>query len=361
MLTDKKTSTLPQREAIRTHRFYLDAAFALHWRSQNSTVFAAWFWADKSPQGGRQWLLSFMQFVRSFDDLKRAGEAVNALALGNYGSSDGQQSVQDLTTIVCKCLDRHNNVPGALASAKESLVYEVSTFLNQLRLESESNMALQNLLGKVLSFTVDLGEVSLPDPQHNSFEDWMESWEVEEVKPQNSGGGLEEDDGQDHDDPGNAGHAMEPGDGCVHDGRPAADLPQAAECNEASIGLKYLFRIAIPIIDVLHIVDTMTFSFLHKLSNWDWFLTLLIGICDMLCNPWTRERFLEQCLNPDPVGKTYAHMFEKQFHSIIEWRWKTVVRVLTWLIPLRHRFQTKSIFYSLFLVQNIIAVEVASQ
>ena len=246
MLTDRNTSTLPQRETVRVHRFYLDAAFALHWRSLSSTLFAAWFWADKSPQGGRQWLGSFMQFVRSFDDLKRAGEAVNALALGNYGSldgSDGQQRVQDLTTIVCKCLDRHNNVPGALASAKESLVYTVSTFLNQLRLESESNMALQNLLGKVVSFTVDLGEVSLPQPQHNSFEDWIESWEVEEAKPQNSGGGLEEDDGQDHVDPGNACQLLEVDDGCVHDDRPAADLPQAAECNETSMDLKYLFRI----------------------------------------------------------------------------------------------------------------------
>ena len=208
--------------------------------------------------------------------------------------------VQQLSGVICSGIDFHYCLPAALGTGCTSLQHKVAALLHSLSLETASRTYLKQLLGSCAALCTDMGtEIGIADCSQDEFHSWFSQ---------------ERNDAPLVDDDGFASDRMEP---------------------EPESPFVVSHTVAIP--GILHILDNMTHDLFEKaLEHGEAFTTHLGALCDLLCKRHHRERFVNHCLLRNPMGRVFAPMFDHEFHSIKEWRWGTVLSVLTWILPLKH-------------------------
>ena len=209
--------------------------------------------------------------------------------------------VQLLSGVICGAIDFHYCLPAAMGTGCTSLQHKVAALLHSLSLETASRMRLRSLLGSCAALCTDMGtEIGIADCSQAEFHSWF--------TPERNSAPVVEDDGM------------------AEDPRDVPTEPESPFVVDQTV--------AIP--GILHILDNMTHDLFDKVfEHGEAFKTLMGGLCDMLCKRHHRERFVQYCLLPTARGQAWAPMFEHEFHSIKEWRWGTVLAVLTWLLPLK--------------------------
>ena len=178
---------------------------------------------------------------------------------------------------------------------------KVAALLHSLSLETASRMRLRSLLGSCAALCTDMGtEIGIADCSQAEFHSWF--------TPERNSAPVVEDDGM------------------AEDPRDVPTEPESPFVVDQTVGIP----------GILHILDNMTHDLFEKVfEHGEAFKTLMGGLCDMLCKRHHRERFVQYCLLPTARGQVWAPMFDREFHSIKEWRWGTVLAVLTWLLPLK--------------------------
>ena len=310
------TRTVAKRTTIFRSRLAFDAALALTMRDVLKEPLLIYMWADSSPQGGHDWLLSHMHYVvgSSTAELLQLAAAVDALASRPtaWNAVDGVPVPDDILleeragapmglgrlTWQIFCAFRHHcPLPGALGSRAGSLQHKCATLLHALRLECHDDDHLESMLDRVISITTDMGtEIRLTEVVGAGF------WSQFESHLQRTP--MVADDGN----------------------------PEAGEDQDMH-SRPYVFSRALPIAGLLHILDNLTRDVQKHMDGWPPFQNSLRAVCNLLCKPASLEVFMERCLRQAGL-KQYSHHFDKRFPPMIDWRWSTLMTTLSWLLPL---------------------------
>ena len=349
MLAQMK-SRLPSEGSVRKSRFWMDVAFSVHMREETAVAKFIWIWADSSPQGAANWLLTKMHIleVSSDDDLLALSDAIDVLSTrtpvdeedeeeeASSGSFSGGASVgsptdieddcggvrvlsvdpaplstggrerlssrqvSKLTRRICSSFSYHCLPVAALGSGAEKLENKVHAIVHQQSLESHDMESCEKQLSACISFTTDMGtELGLADTIKGDFGHWLDS----SLRPDSD---IEGDLG-------------------------GVDLDTGPELNS-----KFLFGHAIPVSGCLHILNNATGKLLtsEHLQHWDKWKEQLDGIGTLLARKHAKDRFTKMCLKNLNASEHLVKQFDREFSMPAEWRWGTLFTVLLWLIPL---------------------------
>ena len=200
----------------------------------------------------------------------------------------------------------HHLLPGALGSRAASLPRKASTLLCQMRHETSDVGHFHSIIDSVVSFCTDMGtELGIADITKSGWAHFHESLRLPEQHP------IVQDDGTD-----------------------AAHFPDSEEAPQLTSSNVHLFRRALPIPGVLHIISSCT-EMLHTsvFTHRAEFIQQLSAVTRMLCTPHLLELFLQTCIRNETYG-CFEHMFKKSFDPVIEWRWTSLTECLSWFLPL---------------------------
>lgn len=330
------TGALPSKTTIYASLLTIDCAHMLWWRRrqavQNRTSLM-FYWADSSPQGGRDWLLTKFDYIRK-DQIVDCLESFHYLCL-TYNSlveqlelvledlvadrppgdeaGDGallDQFVADPQVLEClrariACaesltsqISQHTQAPMGIGSRAASVESKVRALLFGAWLDHGTE-AMQAMLPMVVSLTSDLGtEKAIIEYEARSWRSLMPEWLF--------AAGIEEDGG-----------AM----------------------NYESMRSGWLFENGFAIAGLLHIVNNMTLEVDKALSFWAEWLDGLKVISQLLSVGDHRRRFISKCVATSPLRHEIEPLFAKNLPSIAEWRWSTVSNILEPLRKLRWPLQ----------------------
>ena len=219
-----------------------------------------------------------------------------------------------LSDVIACSFEYHCVIPGTLGTKAASVEHKCSTMLHALSLEVPQLRDVETLSNGIVALCTDMGmELALSEVTKSGFWKWL---------------GREKGPERVHADAGSmstcsGGEGLEGGDGHGE----AAEAPRAVDTDE------HLFSRCIPIPGCLHIFDNLLKT-VHEAAKW-WkpFERLLRAVCELLCKHAGIEQLQHTCIAGGP-GQRHAELFEKPYPMFIEWRWSTVVKTLTWLMPL---------------------------
>ena len=210
------------------------------------------------------------------------------------------------TQVLCDCMEWHCPPPAALGTAQENLQHKVAGLMHSLSLETDGMGHLQTVLQNTVTLTTDMGvEMGIAGAVHGKSAGAY-AWFVDGLEP----AGATADDGE---------------------WQPAASDSGA-----------FVFERAVPIPGLLHILDNITEDLHEKaMAQWGGYVKYLEEVCRLLCVRSCRDLFLATCVRVHGAsGEADAdNFFSGDPHSVTEWRWSSVYRVLAWLLPLRGRLQ----------------------
>ena len=163
--------------------FCVDLALMLFHRKQEEVSGSQfkYFVVDRSPQGGRNWLLSKCDSVDA-DSIPHATEAVSRLVNHAVTEASKQLAVSACPDSLIKelysldsLIQRRTCVPSAIGLSHANTAHKAAAFLHSCLLEASPNQ-FQNILVNTISFTADLGvEIGIPGFR-SALADLLRSW-----------------------------------------------------------------------------------------------------------------------------------------------------------------------------------------
>ena len=300
----------PSASALSRKQILVDAAWSCYWADLlNQHRGPIFLWADSSPQGGVDWLLSIVSLVKE-DDLERTARAANVLA----GSSerfaealncDDKQAMasiaeqrESLGTLLEQTMVMHRQVPMALGSGSTSLEQKTKCMLRKLFYESQSQSNLQVLMERVCCFCTDMGtELSLPDVSGVSATDVLPNFMFD--------AGL-----------------------CSEEHMPASDAGPS----------EFLFPRALLVPGVLHVCHNMQKSINSSLPMWGSWLGSFKALAHSLHSDALRQRLIAFCVRGSAF-EWVEDVFKRGVPKPIEWRWGNVVAILPEILACKRALQ----------------------
>ena len=301
---------LPSGSVLSRRQLVVDCAFACFWRQlladHDGCVY---LWADSSPQGGVDWLLSIIVLIKR-ENLEEVAEAADAL----QGSAERFVAACELDDthammqiaqqrhacglVLTKGMQRHRQIPMALGSGRSSLEHKVRCICQKFYAESQSLPALKKNLGRVRSVCTDMGtEMGLPQMEGASLESLIPSYMLEDA-------GLFSEEA----------------------------AGQAEHC------ANFLLPEALLAPGILHIVHNMMKDTDSNLSFWKTWIPGLKAIAKLLHEDHLRQRLVATCIKGTPFEWLEEH-FQKGVPQPIEWRWGTVTAIVEHVLSVRSAIQ----------------------
>lgn len=304
---------IPHRSTVGRHLVQVDAALCCHWRQrliQSDDV--VYLWADSSPQGGVDWLLSIVQLIKA-SDLEACAQAARYLCASvDEFERAVQQDDDDLQEHIARerhrCGDLlrssvvwHRQIPTGLGSGCSTVDHKCKCIVHKFLVETQSVEHLTDVMSRVRAVCVDMGtEMGVADIACQSRE-YLPPWMAEP--------GLEAD------------CDIVPLQQTTTTSADSFMMPQAL----LSPGMAHIFN------NLVLDVDTAL----------PWYPKWLEGfrcLVHLLHTDHLRQRFVAKCVLGTPFAVA-AHRFERGVPSSAKWRWGTVVNVLDRVLPLRHVLQ----------------------
>ena len=199
-------------------------------------------------------------------------------------------------------IHEHTMPPVGLGRRATATEYKVRAWLHALSLEHGSDEAMAGALGSFVSLTTDLGaESGIADYECLRWRDFLGPWQ-DEVR-------LEADE---------APRGSAP---LCRGAQPEALLPNGCVCP-----------------GVLHIIDNAFLDMDTQLPGWRGWYDGLTAILKVLSSDPLRQSFVHHCVcsgrRPDLEPK-----FQRTLPNLAHWRWGTLAKVLTDLLPLEGPFR----------------------
>ena len=174
---------IPSGGSLSRRQLLVDAAYACYWRDlllQHDGPL--YLWADSSPQGGVDWLLSIVALIRK-DDLEAVVEAANRLQesskhfLPAYEVDDKDAMLRiaaqrhESGQLLATAMKLHRQIPMALGSGASSLDHKARCICRKMFVESQSIPGLKQQLARVRSMCTGMGtEQAIPEVEGASRE-----------------------------------------------------------------------------------------------------------------------------------------------------------------------------------------------
>ena len=318
------TLTLPSASTLSKRQIQLDASLCLHWRqffAQQDHAF--YVWADSSPQAGEDYLMSMMLVVPSQSLLqvmdachtlwKSVPTLHNAASIGDkMGLSQAAAARHQASIILDNTLQVHRQIPTALGHAAADVDHKTRLLCHKFLVEAQNPQHAVHLMHRVIAFCVDLGvEACMPNVCGSTAKMYLESWHCSE----NVEGEIASDGESD---------IRRPEPGAVND----KDTDGAAVHKD-----EYLLPNAMVSPGMLHIMDSSTNNMATALPSFPEWIVPLKALARLLGTKHLRARYLEKCL----VGRHqhFSVLFQRKFPKIAKWRWGTMYKVLSMLLPLK--------------------------
>jgi hypothetical protein len=165
---------VPQRETVRTARFYMDVAMIMYMRRLHRTP-KMYFWQlDSSPQAGYDWLMSSYTAV-AVESLEAVHDAWVQLARRNTapvhmlardgdstdsdieGGGDSVDEVAKWSTTLADCVEHHQQIPVALGLRAADITHKTHAWLWAMALEQDDLGMLAQMVKGCVSATTDMG------------------------------------------------------------------------------------------------------------------------------------------------------------------------------------------------------------
>jgi hypothetical protein len=356
----------PSRSTLQRLALTVDAASMLHERHLRSLepMIACYGWADASPQGGREWLLSKIVFCRG-SSLSMAALMHHAHVLhkgarnmpdvdagsGSEGelAEVGVAARNDALLALRSNLQKRTLPPTALGLRQTNLAHKCAALVHAVALETGGGFdAVDDVFASFVSFTTDFGtEVGIPGFATQSLCNLLPSWmqvartdqglQADGVclgipsAPATSEVYLEQDSpctvryGVNDLEPYGWGFAQtsstQPT--TAEQAKPLEPLHDAGFTPAASRrGARPLMANALPIPGALHIISNLLADVDAALRLWESFSEQMRNLAALLCDKLRLERFVATCLNSEDwqvVGtfsKTLPRPYDKRWGSI---------------------------------------------
>ncbi len=345
----------PSGPTIRKMYLPMDTAFMLLQRTRAPRVCARYVWADSSPQGGRDWLLSRSTEVESDGaPLLELMAAANTLARAVQGADAGRtaeaptlQERQECVRLLRSSLHEHTHPPAAMGLRQTNAAHKTAAFLHSLSLEVPPEHMLR-ALRNVVSFTADMGtEMSIPN-FHSRWKALMPAWRQQCVLRSDVAAVTSETPQLDNDGSIAAGgpccHLQEDVGSMVrsvassshHKGEEQVGLPQPSaaahpDCTElgagSGSGLFGLLPFAISIPGMLHVCHNVLEDVDTGMSHWTIYWPQLRNLAALLGDRMRVDRFRATCLRRGPQ-KHRSELFRYAPPRPYSKRWGSVTRFL---------------------------------
>ena len=200
--------------------------------------------------------------------------------------------------MIAQSWEWHSLPPAALGARASKLTNKTAALLHSLRLESRGREHLENICSRVVAFTTDLGtEMGLAEALRGST---ILGWTHPDLQ--------------------------------THEVERADDHHDAPSRGGSS---PFVFPHALPVPGVLHILDNCTHQSLDEgFQHWPVYVKQLQSICAILTQKWERDVLLQDMVQK---GATQAeqNLLNREFPTIVSWRWGSLHHVLEALLPLR--------------------------
>ena len=355
----------PSATTLRRMCFAIDAGAMLLERSKRSRFrcAASYGWADSSPQGGRDWLLTKLASHRwNPEDAQRPGIVdlfKQALLLICSGSEDGRREAdparlelrKNAISILRCSLTLRVLPPAAIGLRRANLAHKAAAFVHSIALETNQSIeCLEAELSSLVSFTTDLGtEASIPDFRCVSPLELMPSWmrqayegidpdlAAQAVEPADAfpEADIEVDEQAIAEDPGS--DIMPDG---VEDSIAAIPEPQQPVCvgqqavQAGNLQPIPLLKFAIPIPGLLHIFSNALHDVMYGLKCWETYKGQLKELSTLLCYKFRLDLFVATCLNHhfNLLVLEARKLFSKSLPSLHEQRWGSLTSFITGML-----------------------------
>ena len=301
-LSDDLKAKLPSGSSLSRKQIFVDSAFCCHWREilakHRGPIYV---WADSSPQGGVDWLLSIIRIIKQ-EQLETVVDAADFLVESVEGflaayACDDKQTMASIAhkrhsqgCYLARSVVTHRQIPMALGAGSTSLEVKARCMLRKMFVESQSIDSLKSRMTCVRSFTTDMGtEMALPD---------MSGVRAEDVLPE---------------------FMLEP------ELRSEEGLLQ--DTNEAAGDDSFLFANALLSPGLLHICHNMVKEINSSLPMWPDWLVSFKAVAKLLHDEALRKRLLAVCIQGTPFA-WLEEVFKKGVAKPIDWRWGNVVLIL---------------------------------
>ena len=353
---------IPSRATMSRGRVSLDLGYAWCMRDilcppQSTVSVTWWMWADSSPMGGHDWLITYIHYAylecdwhnlaSSFhelcrrnelpqvDDADSASDASEASSndpppapaaprrrlqvddgggVGRFLDSDSEESgvhaedvpfvpssmdVAELTRVIARSVCHHTFIPQALGTRAASLAHKTSCIAEQVNYEVSGDVQFNRFISGGVSGTFDLGtEYGLGDAVNA--------------------------DGTSHFPEFHRPAAVQSDD---HDG----DFP----CDDdSSKDRRFFFDKMLSVAALLHIIDNATKELHKSMTDFKCCWVFLSSLMDLLCHEGPRQAFIHRVVKAGGFGHRAVH-FEKAFPLHSEHRWSSLILTMKWLLPLR--------------------------
>ena len=312
-MKDELFVKMPSGSALSRKQILVDAAYCCYWRDLlTNHEGPLYLWADSSPQGGVDWLLSIVSYIKR-TDLQDCAEAADYLCksvqdFGNACQCDDKDAMLDISQkrhdqglLLKSKILHHRQVPMALGSGASSLEHKIKCMCRKLFSESQSFPSLTRILSCIRCICTDMGtEMGMPDYQGASLQDVLPSWMKE---PELF----------------------------------SEDVPVAVQ--DASQRLdEFIFPEALLSPGILHICHNMTKEIDASLKLWTNWLPGFKALAHLLHHDHLRQRLVAFCVKGTDF-EWLEEKFNKGVPKPIEWRWGNVSAILPQIIDKKQALQ----------------------
>ena len=305
---------IPSGGSLSRRQLLVDAAYACYWRDllldHDGPLY---LWADSSPQGGVDWLLSIVSLIGK-DDLEAVAAATNCLQesterfLCAYEVDDKEAMLRiaserhESGQLIAASMKLHRQIPMALGSGASSLDHKARCICRKMFAESQSVAGLKQQFARVRSMCTDMGtEQAIPEVEGASLESLLPEYMREREL-------FSED----------------------------VPLAEADATDAPAPG--YLFPQALLAPGILHIIHNMTKEIDSSLPFFKPWLQGFKAVARMLHADHLRRRFVATCVRGTPFA-WLADSFEKGVAKPAEWRWGTITAIVPHILSLRNALQ----------------------
>ena len=321
----------PKKTKIKALYFRVDAAFMLlqrHHSVDNSSP--QFLMADRSPQGGRDWLLSRVMTLRGRPSQLRDDALAVAQARSeseDAAPSDSElQRLQSLRDNVCF----HTLPPAALGLSLTDVAHKSAALLHSLMLETDRAL-LQSRLMSMISVTGDLGvEIGIPSFR-SPFRDLMPPWRrqlFEELVPEDGWSAGAESENASLEADGDFGEARESN----ASGPVANALLLQAWASHPDWRTRLMpFAMAAP--GMLHVCNNLMEDMDTGMTAWDPFWEALQNVNALFAHQLRLNKFCVTCLDGVPCQAGWYQVLSQKLPKLYSKRWGCITHFLKKLQP----------------------------
>ena len=304
----------PSAASICRSQILVDAATRTYFAQTFATFDGVlYLWADSSPQGHVDWLLSLLRAI-PFSSLRSPdfGNFSHGIPKMPPGSGPCRLEIAEERHKLGECLQKHTQlhrqIPIALGSGETSLERKLIAMCRKVYAECQSMQATQNYLSKVWGFCTDLGtESGLADADGCQLADVLPAWFHDS--------GLESE--------------------------AAVSAPQRAPAPNSSQAMHhgYVFPNSLPSPGLLHVSHNMCADIYRSFATWASGIESFKALAELFYRPELRKRLIGTCLLGTPWEFMKSRL-ETGLEKPALWRWSTIQRILPKLLGFKRLLQT---------------------